>query len=264
MLTIDQQQTTQALREAADQYVTLLRSRLDGRAPAVGTWDVTAVATHVCVAVEVYAGLLADQPSPIDVLERRAQRNQEFVDAYDGDRDLHALANRTAQQLADLADVLDAQPSGREILWHAGIRLPLSRVTAMLLGEFLLHGYDIATGSRRPWPMDDHHARLALAGALPLAPLIVNHDTAASLRATFELRPRDTDPVQLRFDRGELSVTAPNGRRVDCYLTGGPVPFLLSTYGRLSPWRAAATGKIRAYGRRPWLAFRFDRLLHNP
>ena len=48
------------------------------------------------------------------------------------------------------------------------------------------------------------------------------------------------------------------------HISANPVAWLLVGYGRRSQWWAAATGKIVAWGRKPWLAFRVGRLLVSP
>jgi hypothetical protein len=45
----------------------------------------------------------------------------------------------------------------------------------------------------------------------------------------------------------------PTSRHRD--IGGSPQAILLILYRRLSPWRAALTGRVVAWGRRPWLAF---------
>ncbi len=47
-------------------------------------------------------------------------------------------------------------------------------------------------------------------------------------------------------------------------LSFDPVAFLLVGYGRISPWSAIVRGRALAYGRRPWLGFRFKELFHDP
>jgi hypothetical protein len=44
----------------------------------------------------------------------------------------------------------------------------------------------------------------------------------------------------------------------DCTIRAEPVAFTLVGYGRMSRWRAAATGRLVAGGRRPWLALGFS------
>jgi hypothetical protein len=39
---------------------------------------------------------------------------------------------------------------------------------------------------------------------------------------------------------------------------------VLVGYGRMSQWRAIGTGRLIAWGRKPWLGFRFVGLFFNP
>lgn len=142
----------------------------------------------------------------------------------------------------------------------------MSSVTATLLGEVLIHGYDIAQASRQPWLIPPTHAGLVFSGALPMLPYFVNHAAAAGVRASFDLRLRDKDSprVRLAFDDGTLDVASGPAEPVDCHLSADPTAFLLVMYGRQGPLRPALTGKVVAWGRKPWLAFRMPSLLQRP
>ena len=54
------------------------------------------------------------------------------------------------------------------------------------------------------------------------------------------------------------------GDRPDCVITADPVAFLLVGYGRVGQSGRIWRGKLRAGGRRPWLALRFSSLLIRP
>jgi hypothetical protein len=45
-------------------------------------------------------------------------------------------------------------------------------------------------------------------------------------------------------------------RPVDCHISAEPVTFLLMSYNRIGPTMPALSGKVRVWGRRPWLATR--------
>ena len=47
-------------------------------------------------------------------------------------------------------------------------------------------------------------------------------------------------------------------------ITADPVAFLLLGYGRISQWSPILRGKLRAGGRKPWLAMKFATLLASP
>jgi putative sterol carrier protein len=99
-----------------------------------------------------------------------------------------------------------------------------------------------------------------------MLPYFVNHAAAAGVRASFDLRLRDKDSprVRLTFDDGTLYVASGPAEPVDCHLSADPTAFLLVMYGRQGPLRPALTGKVVAWGRKPWLAFRMPSLLQRP
>ena len=66
------------------------------------------------------------------------------------------------------------------------------------------------------------------------------------------------------FDNGSVRVEEPSSRRVDCHVSADPVAFLMVVWARQSHWTAIATGKLIAWGRKPWLGPQFRALMRNP
>jgi hypothetical protein len=92
----------------------------------------------------------------------------------------------------------------------------------------------------------------------------VNADAAAGLRATFEVRIRGIRSWFVEFDDGAMSFANAPTRPVDCHISSEPITFLLVGFRRIGPIRPALTGRLRVWGRKPHLAFRFSRLLKSP
>ena len=66
------------------------------------------------------------------------------------------------------------------------------------------------------------------------------------------------------FDDGTVHVASGPAESVDCHVSADPAAFLLLMYGRQGPLRPALTGKVIAWGRKPWLAFRMQSLVQQP
>jgi hypothetical protein len=148
--------------------------------------------------------------------------------------------------------------------WYGeGLALDLDEATAVLLGEHLIHGYDIATAARRPWPIDPRQARVVLAGLTAMMPLYVNAGAARGMRATFDMRVRGGPRFTVRVDDGALAVTPP-APGADCHLSVDPVACLLVAYGRRRQWGPILRGQMLTWGRKPWLALRFKGLILDP
>ena len=67
----------------------------------------------------------------------------------------------------------------------------------------------------------------------------------------------------MAVDHGTAVVTAA-GEKSDCVITADPVAFLLLGYGRISQWSPILRGKLRAGGRKPWMAMKFATLMSSP
>jgi hypothetical protein len=178
------------------------------------------------------------------------------------ERDLGVLAARlrsSAQQLLSAT----AQSHGSDaVLWH-NIEFDVRSLLGMTLGEYLLHGYDLARTLRAPWPIDSDEARTVLAAAVHVLPFLGNPRTSTEVDATYDLRVRGGPRVTVRINNGRVETDLPGGR-VDCHISADPVALLLVSYGRRTQWTPILTGRMIAWGRKPWLGVRLMRYLVAP
>jgi putative sterol carrier protein len=63
---------------------------------------------------------------------------------------------------------------------------------------------------------------------------------------------------------GGTAVVTAAEEESDCVITADPVAFLLMGFGRVSQWTPVLRRKIRAGGRKPWLALKFGTLMSTP
>ncbi|MFI6942888.1 maleylpyruvate isomerase N-terminal domain-containing protein [Streptomyces sp. NPDC050418] len=151
--------------------------------------------------------------------------------------------------------------------WYgSGVTLDLGTVTGLMLSESLVHGLDFARGAKVPWPIEPDHARLVLGQVMPaMMPMTVNAEQARGVRIAFDLAVKGGPRLAVEIEDGAATVVRDAGpRRYDCRITADPVAFLLVSFERTAPWKAALTGKMRAGGRKPWLASRLGQLIGAP
>jgi hypothetical protein len=110
-------------------------------------------------------------------------------------------------------------------------------------------------------------ARTVFLGALPVTPHYLLPDRARGRPARFDVRLRGERAARAVFTvaDGALAIGAPAaGLRADCYVSADPWAFLLVQYGRSGPLTPALTGRITAWGRRPWLALKLPAMFRKP
>jgi hypothetical protein len=156
------------------------------------------------------------------------------------------------------------------------LTLPGDSLLALAVCEFLTHGHDLARAvGADPRPS----ARTLASGAAVAAammsqmlPLVLDQRAASGFDGCFEIRIRGGQRFLLHIRDGK-AWSAPADNRdghagadpgADCLLSLSGYHAMLIGYGRLPVWRAIATGKAFAFGRRPWLGLRFPRLFLTP
>jgi uncharacterized protein (TIGR03083 family) len=132
------------------------------------------------------------------------------------------------------------------------------------LGELCVHSLDLSRMVGASWSMDREDAVRVVAGVVRILPGFVDAQAAAGFTGSYELRFRKGPSILVRFSDGTATVSPKDGVKADCVISADPVAFLLVGYGRVSQWGPIARGKIMAMGRKPWLGFKFNKLLVNP
>ncbi len=181
-------------------------------------------------------------------------------------RELAAVSERDSSALADLLEVEVAAlleafgEDGKRLVWYFTVPHTVAGVGATLLGELLLHGLDLARANQRSWPITRAQALACLRGILPAIVLAVDADAASKATGTYHLHLRGGEDWTVHVHEGAVRVEYGRPRQADLHLSADPVVFLLNAYGLISRTRALLSGSILCWGRRPWLAMRFDRL----
>lgn len=260
---LDLPATRAALDVVARRLAGLLQAVPDPQAPTRGlTWTLGETSLHVAGAPALYADLARGRELPeptIDLGPVNARRL-----AAVPERAPSVLARRldanTRRYLAETAEL----PTTHPVPFFGGVTIELAAQSAILLGEFVVHGHDVARSIGRRWPIDPAHARLIIAALTALLPRYVDRASAGGLTATYQVHLRGGPSFQVRFDRGTATVGPSRPEAADCRVTADPVTFLLVAYGRRSQWLGILRGQLLAWGRRPWLGTRFQRLLVRP
>jgi uncharacterized protein (TIGR03083 family) len=204
-----------ALHAASDRFITMVES-LDpsdaGRPVPNLDWNVAETVAHVLTVVR--RGF-ADRRRR-KTAAATADLNQIVLDETP-ERDLATLAQLLRQDVHTALDVVYPKiPEDRVFPFHAGVTTTMTPALRIVLGEFLVHGHDVARAVDRPWEITGDE--LLGAWVRPDAPT-----------ERYELRLGAYPPVRFELAPGRLS---PTNKDPDVVIESEPVDFVLSFYGR--------------------------------
>ncbi len=252
-----------ALGTQTPRTMELLGAITDPSVPMSGSeWTVGEAAAHLAIGAEGYSeyarGL--ERRYPVDLADVPGSHHRAF-DAMP-ERDGRKLAEMLEAGIEVFLDATDGRSADDRLRWHGDLTLSCATTTCTLLGEQLLHGWDIARTLQAPWDIGAAAARLVIAGVAPIFELR-NRDGDPDVEAGYELAVEGGPRLFAWFRHGKLSISNSPSGTVDCRLGGDPVTWLLALYGRV-PWEELLdTGNITGDGDGE-LAVRFKSLLRNP
>lgn len=276
-MTTQLEQMETALADAAFRTAQLLRSGLDPAAQVPGlAWTAAETAAHLVADLREHTAILTRHASgpawmgpgsnERNAAERGAAANRAQLDAFP-ERDLTVLAGLVEEAAAAFNTAIAAHPATVPVVTANGVPMSPATLVSVLLGEQLIHGLDLARSAGRPWPIARDDALRVIGGIMAIAGDYLDPDAARGLHVSYELRFGHGDRYRFVVDGSAATAsTAALGEdgRPDCVIIADPVAFVLVGYGRVGQWSQILRGKLRAGGRRPWLALRFSSLLTRP
>jgi uncharacterized protein (TIGR03083 family) len=216
-----------ALHDATDRFIALAAAVTPAEAarpvPRLD-WSVADTIAHVLTVIRRgYA-----DPRRSATAAETAALNEICLDEVD-DRDPASLAASLREDVHTALDVVYPKiPDDRVFPFHGGVTTTMTPALHVVLGEFVIHGYDIARAIGKPWQISEHEAMLLVPGEL----------MGAWLRAgvpdeRYELRLGSEPPICFAITAGQLVVSpAADGPAADV-IAAEPVDLILTFYGRI-------------------------------
>ena len=240
------------LHQAHRRFAALL-SKTPAKHPVPGSdWNAGQIATHLLTVVRRYtrrdmsssAGLGPDA-------EAVSELNRAEMAAF-ADLSVAETLDLLWQELADLeAQLPRTTDLHQRFPFHAGQDVDVAGWLGNLIGEFLVHGRDVARSRGKTWLIGSRNAALALNLGVQAVPGFVSPDAPGDLK--LEIRTPETNSWVLDLVDGELdSRPAEHREWADVKVFTRTEPLLLNQYGRIGIPRMVTLGAVLVGGRRPW------------
>ncbi|HEY2834520.1 MAG TPA: SCP2 sterol-binding domain-containing protein [Sporichthyaceae bacterium] len=271
--------TEQTVVRTAGAAAAMLRAVDDPSRAAVGGWNIGELAVHMLHVLDFELGRARREPiadvADFDALGR-------YTVSYVADapvKDPHQLAGRIEAAAAEYAALTVGRDPEELYDWLGGTKLPLRTLHGHVVSELSVHTVDVARALGRSHTVPADAALAALEDfVVPLVNAVgasgsfggptafVHAEAGRGFRACYEVRlTGGSGPRHFLINDGALHIHDPDpARRVDCKVAADPAVLLLVMWGRASQWPAVARFKLRAWGRKPWLAMKLASLIRTP
>jgi uncharacterized protein (TIGR03083 family) len=224
-------------------------------------WTVADTAAHVVVAGHAFERYARGDREPVIDVDDVAGSNARLLSEL-AERDVTVLTKELGEATGRFLELTDHAVAADAAYWH-GLDTTVGTLYGIYLGELLLHGRDVARAVGERWPISRDEAITILEGGSAVVHALLDTEKVEGLRATYEVRLRGGPRLGFAFADGALTVTPGRVDRADCRVSADPLAMVLVFYGRASQWSQIARGKLIAFGRKPWLAFRFTSLFKS-
>lgn len=255
----------EAVEAVADRVADMVRELPDTSVPIPDSdWTVGEAAAHLVCTQVLFSEGLAGAPSPFGDgrLERFAPVNARLLQEFP-ERHGQELARLLVDQTRSFLESGDRRPAHDVVGSHFG-PMDLPTWTSYVLFHLLMHGCDIARALHRSLPVQPEHAHLTIPFVKAVMPRVLDREAGRELRVCYDVRIRGGERFAVMISDGSATVADEPSGPVDCHVSADAVAFFLLASGRASQWGLIARGKLRAWGRRPWLGFKFKKLFPNP
>lgn len=258
--------------ELSEQIVAVARriAELTASSPSTGiaipgaSWTVGEAAAHLVLANGLMAAIAGGRPSPYGdgTKSGLADANAQSLSGYQ-ERDATVLGAQLTANADAFVEAARGRP-GTDL-----VDTPLGPLTMDLLSRYVLahqlsHGTAIASALRVAPLVRPDHVPLVLPFVLATMPRLVDPATIGDFTAVYEVRVRGVSRFSAVFAGGKATIGEQHDGPVDCVISADPVSFFLLAAGLANQWPLIARGRLRAWGRRPWLALRFRRFFAIP
>ena len=256
------------LEELADRFKRLVGGIDRPDAPTRGLdWTLAELAVHVLQVFRHDLGCVRGDTEPYPVLDndfiKSAAAYADKTLRNEPERDPGKVALLLDQTVGELLAEAGSRSPSQPVAFAQGEAMTFANILGSLIGELLVHGYDIGRTTGAKWTIDPEAARLAVYATTATLPLAINKEATADLDARLEVRIRGGQRFIIHLDHGTATTHLPNGK-ADLYISADPVAYLLTGFGRTGPWAQVARGRLLAWGPRPSLVLKLPTFFRNP
>lgn len=263
-ITVDLGAARRELRALTPRTVALFSSMPDPGIPIPGSeWTVGEAAAHLVIGAVDYSEHASgvQQCYRIDRADEAGSHRRALAAMSESGG--HKLGAELQRGINAFLDRTEGRAAEDLLPWHLHAQ-PCATMTCLLIGEQLLHGYDMAQALGAEWPLEPEPARLVVQIWPSLLHLLLDSAGANGVDAAFEIAVDGCPPVLAWFCDGTVSIDPPENRPADCRLSGDPVTWLLALYGRVGWEELLRAGRVQVTGGDAALGASFKQLLRNP
>ena len=228
-------------------------------------WTVREMAVHLAGGARRYAALARGEYdlSALVIDKQLLDARARSLNADNPETDPKKLAEQIREGFEHFMAVTADIAAVTQVPYYAGLCPNVAEVASVLLGEPILHGYDVALALGTPWPIDPECSALVMGAFRRIGySAIFQPAMADGLDATYRVAIAGTESFSVRIAGCTYKEVADSSP--ECVIATDPVTAHLVISKRISQWPAIALGRLTYSGERPEIGPRFFDLFMFP
>lgn len=249
---------TAQLRQSSKRFAELVGQITDEDATSrhLPDWRAKEIVQHVAILPDYYQEIASGTATLTETATEMAARNMVNIARIE-ELSMAACATRIVDGIEAFCQQVDEDAGRSQVAFQAGSTATLPQVAAIAIGEYEVHGLDLAAALGVTWQIERRAAAMCVLAALPVAGAQwVDPDAVSGHSGSYRIDLRgDVGSVHIDFDDGAATIegsphpaaTSP----ASTMISADPAALLRVFYRRQPQWTAVAKGQMLSYGTRP-------------
>lgn len=249
---------------AAHEIAHLIRSLNGDMKNNYTSWNIATTAAHLVISQRMTRHILQGEKNPYrnakpEIVE---ETNAQLLAKFE-ERNPAKLATMLVMETENVLKKFMTFNQNKNFRTHFG-SMDAETFLSYNLCHLLLHGSQISRTLNKPVLVTEQNAMMTLPFLKKAMLATYDKEAVKDFYATFAIHLTDLESFVITCNNEKITISEHGIGKVDCHITTDAKTFFLVATGLENQWHLLLKGKVRVWGRKPWLALKLTTLFKSP